>query len=65
MLPPTLPSKTMPLIGQEVWLFKKIGLTIYSWQGNIYQQQTISRYFPEMDLPKLISHVLQVASERR
>ena len=55
----------MPLIGQEVWLFKKIGLTIYSWQGNIYQQQTISRYFPEMDLPKLISHVLQVASERR
>ncbi len=46
----------------EVWLFKKSGLKIYSLQGESYQQQTWSRYFPEIDLPTLIGNVLQAAS---
>jgi len=48
----------------EVWLFKKSGLKIYSLQGESYQQQTLSRYFPKFDLTKLIGDVLEVASAR-
>lgn len=48
----------------EVWLFKKSGLKIYGLQGESYQQQPSSRYFPEVDLPALIANVLQSASER-
>ncbi|MBC6479748.1 MAG: hypothetical protein GDA56_20170 [Hormoscilla sp. GM7CHS1pb] len=32
------------------------------WQGESYQQQTWSRYFPEIDLSTLIGNVLQAAS---
>jgi Uma2 family endonuclease len=48
----------------EVWLFKKSGLKIYRLQGESYQQQPSSRYFPDVDLPTLIAQVLQVASEQ-
>ncbi|NJN55993.1 MAG: Uma2 family endonuclease [Leptolyngbyaceae cyanobacterium SL_5_9] len=48
----------------EVWLFKKSGLKIYSLQGEAYQQQPQSRYFPEVDLPELVAQVLQKASEQ-
>ena len=46
----------------EVWLFKKSGLKIYNLQGDSYQEQAMSCYFPDVDLPKLISQVLQEAS---
>ncbi|WP_421658046.1 Uma2 family endonuclease [Leptothermofonsia sp. ETS-13] len=42
----------------EVWLFKKSGLKIYHLQGNSYQQQSMSRYFPTVDLPALLDQVL-------
>ena len=48
----------------EVWLFKQSGLTIYRLQDNSYQQQTASSYFPTVDLPTMIDHVLQVASSQ-
>jgi len=48
----------------EVWLFETSGLTIYSLQGESYQQQAVSRYFPEVDLPSLVVQVLQVASQQ-
>jgi Uma2 family endonuclease len=48
----------------EVWLFKKSGLKIYRLQGETYQQQSLSRYFPKVDLPVVIANVLQTASEQ-
>jgi Uma2 family endonuclease len=48
----------------EVWLFKQSELKIYSLQGEVYQQQPISRYFPAVNLPTLIADVLQMASEQ-
>lgn len=48
----------------EVWLFKKSGLKVYSLQGETYQPQPLSRYFPDVDLPTLTTQVLQVASEQ-
>jgi Uma2 family endonuclease len=48
----------------EVWLFKKSGLKIYLLQGETYQQQSFSRYFPGVDLPALIAHVLQIAAQQ-
>lgn len=48
----------------EVWLFKKSGLNIYSLQGEAYQQQPQSCYFPEVDLPELVAQVLREASEQ-
>lgn len=48
----------------EVWLFQKSGLEIYGLQGESYQPQSMSRYFPEVDLAALVTHVLQVASEQ-
>jgi Uma2 family endonuclease len=48
----------------EVWLFKKSGLKIYHLQEDTYQPQSASRYFPNVDLPGLITHVLQAAAEQ-
>ncbi|MBF1999295.1 MAG: Uma2 family endonuclease [Synechococcales cyanobacterium C42_A2020_086] len=48
----------------EVWLFKRSGLKMYHLQGEGYQLQSMSRYFPNVDLPALIAQVLQVAAER-
>jgi Uma2 family endonuclease len=48
----------------EVWLFKKSGLQIYQLQGDTYQQQPMSWYFPNVDLPTLIAQVLTVSAER-
>jgi Uma2 family endonuclease len=48
----------------EVWLFKKSGLKIYYLQGNSYQQQSMSRYFPGVDLPALLDQLLQRAAEQ-
>jgi Uma2 family endonuclease len=48
----------------EVWLFKKSGLKIYCLQGESYQQQSQSRYFPEANISELVTQVLQEASEQ-
>lgn len=48
----------------EVWLFKKSSLKIYRLQGECYQQQSSSRYFPIVDLPDLIARVMQWAAEQ-
>lgn len=53
----------LPYRVPEVWLFKKT-LKIYALQGEIYQLQAFSRYFPEIELPELVSRVLQTASEQ-
>ena len=60
----TAAADYLPYKVPEVWLFKKSGLKIYSLQGETYQLQTFSRYFPEIDLLMLITRVLQVASEQ-
>ncbi len=52
----------LPYRVPEVWLFKKSSLQIHALQNGDYQQQPFSRYFPEVDLPKLITDLLEVAS---
>ncbi|MGF1672680.1 MAG: Uma2 family endonuclease [Rivularia sp. (in: cyanobacteria)] len=54
----------LPYKVPEVWLFKKSGLSIHSLSGNSYQEQSFSQYFPVIDLPTIITHVLQIASEQ-
>jgi Uma2 family endonuclease len=48
----------------EVWLFKKSGLSIYHLQGETYQQQAMSRYFPDVDVSALIDDVIRAAADR-
>ncbi|MEB3219583.1 MAG: Uma2 family endonuclease [Nostocales cyanobacterium 94392] len=54
----------LPYKVPEVWLFKKSGLSIHSLSGNSYQEQSFSKYFPDVDLSEIISRVLKVASEQ-
>lgn len=60
----TAAADYLPYKVPEVWLFKKSGLQIHSWQSGEYRSQPFSRYFPSLDLPTLIDRVFQVASER-
>jgi len=46
----------------EVWLFQKSGLKIYALHGETYELQASSRYFPAIDLPALLTQVLQNAA---
>lgn len=46
----------------EVWLFKTTELKIYALQGETYELQTSSRYFPAIDLPAFLTQVLQNAT---
>jgi Uma2 family endonuclease len=48
----------------EVWLFKQGQLGIFSLESGAYVQRTTSRYFPEVDLPELISQCLRSAAEK-
>lgn len=48
----------------EVWLLKRSQLVIYGLQAGQYQVQTTSRYFPEVDLPAIVTQCLQAASDR-
>jgi len=43
----------------EVWLWKKTGLEIYALQDKNYLRQAHSRYFPQIDLNRLITQVLE------
>jgi Uma2 family endonuclease len=53
----------LPFRVPEVWLFKRNQLTIHRLQGNEYQLQTNSSYFPAIDLQTLIDQCLKVANE--
>jgi Uma2 family endonuclease len=53
----------LPYRVPEVWLFKKM-LKIDALEGEAYQLQTPSRYFPEIELLELVSRVLQTASSQ-
>ncbi|EKQ68343.1 hypothetical protein OsccyDRAFT_2871 [Leptolyngbyaceae cyanobacterium JSC-12] len=53
-----------PYSVSEVWLFKKSDLKMYALQGETYELQTRSRYFPGVDLPELIAQVLAAAAEQ-
>jgi Uma2 family endonuclease len=48
----------------EVWLLKRNVLTIYGLQGDAYQIQPQSRYFPTLNLQNLVEESLGMASER-
>ncbi|OUL21402.1 Uma2 family endonuclease [Nostoc sp. 106C] len=54
----------LPYRVPEVWLFKKQRLLIYQLQGEDYQLQIQSRYFPEFDLQSAIARCVQIAYER-
>jgi Uma2 family endonuclease len=48
----------------EVWLFKSDRVTIYRLENDSYIVNNRSRYFPELDILKLIADCFKVASER-
>jgi len=48
----------------EVWLFRNKSLKIYQLQQDSYQLQSLSLYFPEIDLLGIIEHVFQQAAEQ-
>jgi Uma2 family endonuclease len=48
----------------EVWLFKNQQLLIHQLQGDDYQLQTSSCYFPNFDLLSAIARCVQIAYER-
>ncbi|OUL21158.1 hypothetical protein BV372_31885 [Nostoc sp. T09] len=54
----------LPYRVPEIWLFKKQRLLIYQLQGEDYQLQIHSRYFPEFDLQSAIASCVQIAYER-
>ncbi|MDJ0844134.1 MAG: Uma2 family endonuclease [Crocosphaera sp.] len=51
----------LPYKVPEVWLFRKTGLQIYGLVRDSYQEQSFSRYFPNLELPTLVDQVLQTA----
>ena len=53
----------LPYKVPEVWLFKKSGLSIYGLSEDSYQKQSFSKYFPGIDLSKIINRVLKIAWE--
>ncbi|MEB3885623.1 Uma2 family endonuclease [Lyngbya sp. CCY1209] len=60
----TAAADYLPYKVPEVWLFRKTGLQIYSLETEGYQPQLLSRYFPDLELPKLVEWVLQMALEQ-
>jgi len=63
----------LPYRVPEVWLWRKNQLVIYRLQGdrlqhcasrNRYTVETSSRYFPNINVSKLVTECLQIAYER-
>ena len=54
----------LPYQVPEVWLFKKSQIRIHQLQGKTYVLQTQSRYFPGIDLQRMIDRCLQIAYDR-
>ena len=48
----------------EVWLYKTGTLQIHGLQAEGYSFQSMSRYFPGVDLNPLIAQVFQMAAEQ-
>jgi Uma2 family endonuclease len=54
----------LPYRVPEVWILKKQVLKIYGLVGNGYELRSHSIYFPEIDVPELMSQVLEVANTK-
>lgn len=54
----------LPYRVPEVWLFKRQQILIYQLQGNDYQLQSESVYFPGFDLEGAIARCVEIAYER-
>ncbi|MDY6938898.1 MAG: Uma2 family endonuclease [Cyanobacteriota bacterium] len=54
----------LPYQVPEVWLFRKQQLLIYQLQGETYQLQIQSRYFPNFDLESAIARCVEIAYQR-
>ena len=54
----------LPYRVPEVWLFRKQQLLIYQLQGETYQLQTQSCYFPDFDLESAIARCVDIAYQR-
>lgn len=54
----------LPYRVPELWLFKNQQLLIYQSQGNEYQLQSHSRYFPNFDLSSAIARCVSIAYDR-
>jgi Uma2 family endonuclease len=54
----------LPYRVPEVWLLRKNQLVIYSLQGDRYNVQTSSRYFPNINVSEIIQECLQIAYAR-
>jgi Uma2 family endonuclease len=54
----------LPYRVPEVWLYKNKKTSIYQLQGEIYQLQTNSCYFPDVDLQSIITRCTQIAYTR-
>ena len=54
----------LPYRVPEVWLFRKQKLLIYQLQGDDYEVQPQSQYFPEVNLPEVVEQCLQIAYQR-
>ncbi|MEC4805176.1 MAG: Uma2 family endonuclease [Jaaginema sp. PMC 1079.18] len=52
----------LPYKVPEVWLYREKGLQIYTLERDNYQQQSLSRYFPDLELSGLVEQVFQLAS---
>lgn len=60
----TAVANYLPYQVPEVWLLRKTGLKIYRLETEGYQQQTFSRYFPNVELSRLVERVFHMASEQ-
>ncbi|NJL00461.1 MAG: Uma2 family endonuclease [Spirulinaceae cyanobacterium SM2_1_0] len=58
------PRDYRPYRVPEIWLLRQDDLQIYQLAGEDYRQQTRSRYFPEHDLPTLVSGCLAIARQQ-
>jgi Uma2 family endonuclease len=54
----------LPYRVPEVWLYKNQRISICQLQGDAYQLQTHSRYFPSFDLPNAVARCVKIAYER-
>lgn len=54
----------LPYRVPEVWLFKADRLTISALESGVYQIQSTSHYFPEINLQKTIAQCLKTANEQ-
>jgi Uma2 family endonuclease len=54
----------LPYRVPEVWLFRKNQLVVYRLQGDVYSVETSSRYFPNINVSKIVIESLKIAYER-